>query len=122
MQTVIYAMSIVSFMSFGFWLRTHGTDNSATYRSVVYILGPIHFALSLPFYILFTIEHGFFMNWFSLVCYAIILGNIYFYFWFFRENKEEKVLDAIFEMPNITSWIAVTVFPNAFLILILGNV
>lgn len=124
MQIALIIIAGISFMCFGTWLRTHGTDSSPFYRSIAYIAGPVHFALTVPFYILFTIEYGFFTNSFSLIFYAIIAGHYFFVYWFFTKyysQYNKKILDLIFEIPNQTSLIIITVFPNAFAIIMIGG-
>lgn len=120
MQIILLVISIISITCFILWSRVNAINLVPTLNRIAYFAGPIHFTLSLPFYILFTLYYGFHANWFTLFCGVIILANICFFLWIFKKFDDKNPLDLFVEIPELTALPLITIVPNAFIISTLG--
>lgn len=89
-------------------------------KKIAYIAGPIHFLLSIPFYILLAIAYGIRLNWVTIVISMNIICNILFFYLIFKKYNTRKTMKLMLDIPELTNWSIITIGPNALVIMGLG--
>lgn len=121
MQITIMIVAFLSFVCFGMWMRIRTADNYPFLRKIAYVSGPTHLILLIIFYVIFVFTYGLLFSIFGIICYSIFSLNIVFLYSMWKKNRNIRILDLIYKLPDITDLVLLTIAPNAFLVCVLAG-